>query len=80
MTLLLKILRCMTVQNNLDNIGWDGKWQWILIKSKAPHVGYPNKNFNYKMYREWLESRWKNLSMIISSGSLSVRKVVRKLG
>ena len=38
-------------------------------KCKVLHVGYSNKNFNYKIYGEWLESvdNEKDLGLIITS-------------
>ena len=63
---------CMSIQNDLNKlIGWADRWQMDFNskKCKTLHLGYSNKEFNYDMNGEWLQSvdQEKDLGVIISS-------------
>ena len=66
------IKNCFKVQNTLDRLlGWADKWQMDFNKKKCKvlHIGHSNKNFNYEMQGEWLESveYEKDLGVIVSN-------------
>ena len=63
---------CINIQNDLNKlIGWANRWQMDFNskKCKTLHLGYSNKEFNYDMNGEWLQSvdQEKDLGVIISS-------------
>ena len=63
---------CIKIQNDLNKLtGWADKWQMNFNskKCKVLHLGYSNKEFNYDMNGDWLESvdQEKDLGVIISS-------------